>query len=392
MNDTPKDRSRTCPTSIWWIFAVPGLLLPLLLAGCGPDQPQGEQQAAPPPTVVVEAVRMKDVTEQRMFTGRVEAIDTVKIRARVQGFLKKRQFSEGAEVKKGQLLFEIERDSFEIAVEQAEANLTSAKAAQTLAQQTFNRSKQLVKRNVGTKASLDDAQSALLQAKATVREREAALRTAKLNLGYTRITAPMDGLVGRTAYSIGNLVGPTSDPLVTLVAQNPMYISFPVPQWLLIEVRKTGKGPDSVFVKLQLADGSTYDQQGQIRFADAQASSSTDSVTVRASIPNPKRLLIDKQLVQVSVVRKQPEQKLVVSQSALLLDQQGTYVLTVDTDDKVQIKRITTSEQRGPLIIVESGLSVDDKVIISGHQKARPGAKVSPQMLVDDNSKATMTK
>ncbi len=372
-------------------IATLGLILSIALTGCGPDSSQNSQQTPPPPSVVVESASMQDMTQQRTFTGRIEAIDTVQIRARVQGYLNKREFEEGAEVKKGQLLFEIERDSFEIAVREAEASLASAKAALTLAQQTFNRNNKLVKQKSLSKASLDDAQSALLQAKATVQVREAELSNAKLNLGYTRIMAPMDGGVGRTAYSVGNLVGPDSNSLVSLVAQDPMYVSFPVPQWLLIEVRKAGRDSDGVFVKLQLPDGSTYDQQGQIRFAEVQGNSTTDSVTVRASIANPDRLLVDQQLVQVSVVRKEPEEKLVISQSALLLDQQGTYVLAVD-DDTVQIKRIATGEQQGPLIVVESGLTIDDKVIISGHQKARPGAKVTPQMAEGDSGKISKTE
>ncbi len=380
-------------TKTYLRFFALNLLSSIVLAGCGGDSAENQQQpVAPPATVVVEAAQMKDVTEQRTFTGRIEAVDTVQIRARVQGYLNKRKFVEGGEVKKGQVLFEIERDSFEIAVREAQASLASAKAALTLAQQTFNRNNKLVRQKSLAQASLDDARSALLQARATVQVREAELSNAKLNLGYTRIIAPMKGLVGRTAYSVGNLVGPTSNPLVTLVAQDPMYVSFPVPQWLLTEVRKSGDKTDGVFVKLQLPDGSTYDQKGKIKFANVQGNSTTDSVTVRASIPNPKRLLIDQQLVEVFVIRKQPEQKLVVSQSALLLDQQGTYVLAVDGDDKVQIKRITTGEQRGSMIVVKSGLVVDDRVIISGHQKARPGAKVAPQMAEDDRDKIVTGK
>jgi len=250
----------------------------------------------------------------------------------------------------------------------------------TLAQQTFNRNNKLVKQRTLAQASLDDAQSALLQAQANVQVREAELSSAKLNLGYTRITAPMNGLVGRTTYSVGNLVGPDSNALVTLVSQDPMYVSFPVPQWLMTEIRKTGRKTDGVYVSLELPDGSTYGQKGTIKFTNVQGNSTTDSVTVRASIPNPERLLIDQQLVQVSVIRKQPERKLVISQAALLLDQQGTYVLAVDAEDKVVIKRITTGEQQGSLIVIDSGLEEGDKVIISGHQKAKPGGKVSPQM------------
>jgi membrane fusion protein (multidrug efflux system) len=328
--------------------------------------------------VVTENASLQDVEEERSFTGRIEAIDKVQIRARVQGFLKARQFAEGSEVKAGELLYEIEREPFELALSQTEANLASAQAAQTLAQQTFDRSRDLADRGTAAKATLDSARSSLLQAQASVKARESELQTAKLNLSYTRITAPMDGRVGRSAYAVGNLVGPDSGALVLLVKQDPVYVTFPVPQRLLLQVRKAGQTEDSVYVKLRLADGSFYDGVGSIAFVDVQATPSTDSVTIRASMPNPKRLLVDQQLVEVFVVRKQPERKLLISQSALLLDQQGPYVLAVDKDNRVAIKRIKTGEQRGPRIIVESGLEEGDRVIVSGHQKARPGQVVNP--------------
>ncbi|MCB1520987.1 MAG: efflux RND transporter periplasmic adaptor subunit [Hyphomicrobiaceae bacterium] len=350
----------------------------ILLAGCSQEQPS-KTDRSPPPAVVVDAARLVDLATEQVYTGRIEAIDKVQIRARVQGYLKARLFDEGAEVKKGELLFEIEADPFTIAVQQAEANLTNAKAGLTLAEQTFERTQELASRGTSSKASLDTAQSGLAQAQANVKAREADLQTAKLNLGYTQITTPMDGRVGRSTYSVGNLVGPDSGSLVTVVAQDPMYVSFPVPQRVLLDVRKAGRGPDSVVVKLRMADGSLYDQDGKIEFVDVQATASTDSVTVRASIANPRRLLVDQQLVNVLVIRKKPEQKLVVSQSALLLDQQGAYVLALDAENVVAIRRITTGEQRRGMMVIDSGLNAGDRVIVSGHQKARPGAPVSPQ-------------
>jgi membrane fusion protein (multidrug efflux system) len=213
--------------------------------------------------------------------------------------------------------------------------------------------------------------------------RQAALEAARLDLSYTRIIAPVDGRVGRAAYSAGELVGPQSDPLVTIVSQDPMFVTFPVPQRLLLEVRRAGQGPDGFIVQLRLSDDSTYEQLGRIRFADVQASASTDSVIVRASIANPGRLLVDQQIVDVVVSQKEPETVLVVSQSALLLDQQGVYVLRVGDDDKVSIARITVGEQRGPSIVVQSGLAAGDRVIVSGHQKVQPGMTVAPSVATD---------
>ena len=231
---------------------------------------------------------LKALNNERTFVGRVEAIDKVQIRARVQGFLKERLFEEGAEVKRGDILYKIEPEPFELAVQQAEANAASASAALTLAEQNFERTKELASRATASKASLDQAQSALAQAQSTLRARQADLQTARLNLSYTSIVAPMDGRVGKSVFSVGNLVGPESGQLVLLVAQDPVYVSFPVPQWLLIQVRKAGRGPDSVYVKLKLADGAEYDERGAIAFTDVQATVSTNSIVVRAKVPNPE--------------------------------------------------------------------------------------------------------
>ena len=384
-SDAARQAQRAFPRRL---AGLAGLFAVMLVAACGSPAPQDQKKAPPPPSVVVEAARMKDLSEERSFTGRIEAIDKVQLRARVQGFLKARDFAEGTEVKKGQLLFEIEPDTFQIVVAQAEASLASAQAGLTLAQQTFDRTKQLVSQNAQSQATLDSANASLMQAKATVEGQQAALRAARLNLSYTRIEAPMDGRVGRAAYSVGNLVGPSSDPLVTLVAQDPVYVTFPVPQEMLLEVKKAGIRADSLVVKIKLADGSIYGHDGRIRFADVQATASTDAVMVRATMPNPDRLLVDQELVNVLVITKKAKPKLVISQSALLLDQQGPYVLAVGPDNKVAIKRITTGEQRGPLIVVNSGLEAGEKVIVSGHQKVRPGMAVSSEMAADASPKA----
>jgi membrane fusion protein (multidrug efflux system) len=369
---------------------IMGLMCCLLLAGCGSGG--APKQAAPPPSVVTETASLQDIAEERTFTGRIEAIDKVQIRARVQGFLKSRDFQEGAETKAGELLFEIEREPFEIAVQQAEANLASSRAALTLAQQTYDRTEELATRGTASKANLDTARSGLIQAQSNVKAREADLQSARLNLSYTRITAPMEGKIGRSAYSVGNFIGPESGTLALLVKQDPVYVTFPVPQWLLLQVRKAQQPADDFLIKLRLSDGATYEPVGSIAFTDVQATSSTDSVTVRATMPNPKRLLIDQQLVSVLVVRKTPDRKLMISQSALLLDQQGSYVLAVGAENKVEIKRITAGEQRGPNIVVENGLTAGERVIVSGHQKARPGSPVNPQSMAGGTNAPATTE
>ncbi len=368
------------PISTWNVPRIrPAIALAgLLIAGCGSEPPKPPQQ---PPVVVVAKVVQRDVAGETTYTGRIEAVDKVQLRARVQGFLLKRNFEEGADVKKDQVLYEIDKQPFEIAVRQAEANVANADAALQLAQVTFDRQQDLAERNsaAASKAQLDQARAGLAQAQAQKQGREAELRTAQLNLGYASVQAPFDGRAGRSAYSVGDLVGPSSNPLVTIVAQDPMYVSFPVPQRVLLDVRKSHTAREAFFVQIRLADGSIYAPKGEIRFAEVQATSSTDSVIVRASIPNPGRLLVDQQLAEVMVVRKQADQRLMMPQSALLLDQQGAYTLVVGADRKVALRRIVAGAQTGSLLIVEQGLQPGEEVVVSGHQNARPGATVAPQ-------------
>jgi len=354
------------------------VLAGLLMAGCGSEPPRPPQQ---PPTVVVAKIVQRDVAGEMTYTGRIEAVDKVQLRARVQGFLVKRNFEEGADVKKDQVLYEIDKQPFEIAVKQAEANVANADAALQLAQVTFDRQQDLAERNsaAASKAQLDQTRAGLAQAQAQKQVRQAELRTALLNLGYASVQAPFDGRAGRSAYSVGDLVGPSSNPLLTIVAQDPMYVSFPVPQRVLLDVRKSNTTREAFFVQIRLADGSIYKSRGELRFAEVQATSSTDSVIVRASIPNPDRLLVDQQLAEVMVVRKQADQRLMMPQSALLLDQQGAYTLVVGPDRKVALRRIVAGAQTGPLMIVEQGLQLGEDVVVSGHQNARPGTIVAPQ-------------
>lgn len=337
---------------------------------------QAKQANPPPPSVFVETAQTRDASDEQTYLGRVQAFDKVTIRARVDGFLNSRGFEDGAEVKKDQVLFTLEKEPYEAALSLAQANLSNAKAAQELAQQTYDRIKPLAETGASSRATLDDAISKLSQARAAAEGQEANVRKAQLDLGYTEIRAPMDGRTGRATYSVGEYVGPSSNPLATLVRQDPMYVAFPVPQRVLLEVRREGIKADSVVVRLKMPDGSSYNHDGEIKFADVETNAGTDTVTVRASFPNPDRLLVDQQIVGVSVTAREPDLKLMISQAALLLDQQGAYVLAVTKDNKVETRRIKAGAQHGSRVVVAEGLAEGDRVIVSGHQKVRPGVTV----------------
>lgn len=377
-----EDHSGGTPGGMLW--AATAVLAGLLATCAASAQPaKGPAAAGPPPAVIVGVARLQEVSEQQAFTGRVEAIDKVEIRARVSGFLKNRGFVEGAEVAEGQILFELEKEPFEAAVALADANVEGARAALELAQATFDRTKPLAEKGTVAQANLDDARSKLSQARALLQAQEANLTKAKIDLSYTVLRAPMHGRTGRATYALGEYVSPSSSPLVTLVRQDPMYVAFPVPQRILLEARRAGLNVDSAVARLRLPDGSTYDHDGVLKFVEVAGNAGTDTVTVRASFPNPKRFLVDQQLVGVTVMAKEPQRKLMISQSALMLGQQGASVLVVNNENKVESRRIVVGEQRGPDIVVISGLTAGERIIVSGHQKVRPGMTVEPHQAQD---------
>lgn len=359
-----------------WVAAL-GLLAFSVSAPVSAEQRKAADP--PPPGVLVETVRLEPIAERTTYTGRVEATARVEIRARVSGFLGPLQFEEGTEVAKGTLLYLIEKAPYEVAVAEAEANLASAKAALELTNVNFDRTKRLSSSKAISKSDHDKARAEMRQAAAQVQAREAALQRTRLDLGYTEIRAPIDGRIGVSNYSEGDLVGLDSGTLALLVSQDPVRVTFPVPQRRLLEVRKAGRTREQVVAHLRLPDGSSYAHPGQILYVDVQANPTTDTITARASFPNPQRQLFDRQLVGVAIEGKQAVERLVIPQSALALDQQGAYVLLADDTDTVQRRPIQTGEQRRGQLTVTDGLVVGERVIVSGQLKVRPGMKVAPQ-------------
>lgn len=343
--------------------------------------PNAQQRAATsaPSVSVVAAVR-KDVTPSTTFTGRVEAIDRVDLRARVEGYLETRQFEEGGEVSEGQLLFTIEKETYVAEVAQQRATVNRAQATVRLAKIELDRQSELLRKQVAPQAKVDEAQAKYGEAQADLQRQNAILEQAQINLKYTEIYSPIAGQIGRSRFSVGNYLGPASGTLATIVSRDPIYATFPVTQRELLAMRKaaaeSGIDPRASKIRLRLADGTFYEHAGTVDFVDIQVSQETDSVIVRAKLPNPKRLLIDGQLVSVVVETSTPRSALLVPQQALQFDQTGYFVLIVDAESRVKVRPVGIGAGPEGQVEVTSGLQDGDRVITAGVQKVRPNQLV----------------
>jgi membrane fusion protein (multidrug efflux system) len=350
------------------------------------------QAPSGPPSVGVVRAEQTAITETSEFIGRVQAIDRVALTARVTAFLEERLFTEGAEVKKGDLLYRLERPPFEAAVRQQEAVVADTSARLANANIQLARAQSLLSTPAGQRSNVDDATANTRSLAAQVLAAQAQLKVAQINLDYTEIRAPVDGKISRTNITAGNVVSPSAGPLATVVSQDPMYVLFPVASRAVTELQKRYAekgGMDAIVVRLRLPDGSLYDHDGKIDYIEPTVAATTDTITLRARIANPPRVqvadgkpveraLVDGAFVGVSVEGIQPVMALGVPRKSILSDQQGDYVYVVGTDNKVQQRRIQLGQSTPSTAIVAGGLKDGEMVVTEGIQRVRPGIEVSP--------------
>jgi membrane fusion protein (multidrug efflux system) len=338
-------------------------------------------QVTPPPAVTVVPVVSREITDTGEFIGRVVAINKVDIVARVPGFIEQRYFTEGQEVKTGDLLFRIEQATYKALVQQQEANLAKARANEFNAALQLERGKELGRSQNIPQATIDQRAADEGSAKADVMVAQAALDQAKINFDYTEIHSPIDGRIGLANYTVGNLVGPSSGGLATIVSHDPIYVIFQASERDILEYKhRIAAQPDQgghVVVRVKLPDGSIYSSPGLSNFLDIQVGNTTDTVAVRAQFSNPQGLLTPGGFVGVTVERGAPKSALVVPQAAVQIDQAGRYVLVVDDSKKVELRRVTTGSEQGADVVVASGLKKGELIITEGIQKVRPGQIVS---------------
>jgi membrane fusion protein (multidrug efflux system) len=346
----------------------------------------------PPPAVGVAIVEKKAITESSEFIGRISATDRVQLTARVTAFLEQRLFVEGTEVQAGDLLYKLERGPFEAAVQQAAASVAQFSAQLENANITLARAQSLLNTPAGQRSTVDDAVASQRSYAAQLLSAQAQLRTAQINLAYTEIHAPISGKISRTLITKGNVVSPSTGTLATIVSQDPMYVLFPISVRSELDLEKkffSKGGLDAATVKLTLVDGTQYDQKGTVDYVDPTVSQNTDTLLMRAKVPNPPRRpvkpgepvdrsLTDGEFVTVTVEGLEPVMALAIPRIAVLSDQQGDYVFVVNADNKVEQRRITLGQSTPTVAIVMAGLKEGERVITEGVQRARPGALVSP--------------
>lgn len=364
--------------------------------------PLPAQMPTGPPVVGYTIAEKKPVTQVEEFIGRIEAVNTVNIVARVTAQLEETTFVEGTEVRKGDVLYRLERPPFEALVQNAQAAVNQYKALLRNAVLTTGRAKSLLSGPAGQQASVDSAIAQQHAYEAQILGAEAQLKTAEINLGYTTITAPIDGKIGRTAVNVGNIVGPNSGTLTKIVSQDPMYVVFPVPAPTLMELRKMylpKGGLKAVVLRVRLPDGSLYPQKGKLDFVDPTVATSTDTVLVRGEITNPLakpakpgemtvRPLLDGEFITALIEGVEPIIALAIPRSAVLADQQGDYVYVISPDDVVTQRRIQLGQSTPALAMVSAGLSEGERVVTEGIQRVRPDIKVVPQPAGPDPTKS----
>ncbi|MGY3949000.1 efflux RND transporter periplasmic adaptor subunit [Aeromonas allosaccharophila] len=364
------------------------LLATGLLAGCGDKggAPQG-QGDMPPAAVNVVTLQSGPLMLTTELTGRSAPLRVAEVRPQVSGIILKRLFTEGSDVKAGDLLYQIDPAVYQAAVASAKANVAKAEANEQSARFKAKRYQELLKVNSISRQDYDDADASWKQAKAEIMASKAALRTAEINLGYTRITAPISGRIGKSAVTEGALVTAQQADSFTAIQQlDPMYVDVRQStadllrlKRLVAEGKLTQDEQKGAKVTFLLEDGSTYGEEGSLQFSDVTVDETSGMVTLRVIVPNPHQLLLPGMFMRATLQEGERAQGLLVPQTAVTRTPNGgATVMVVTADNKVELRNVQLSRVVGSNWVVESGLTSGERVIVAGLQKVRPGAVVNP--------------
>lgn len=358
---------------------TPLLCSALLLALAACKGGQSEQPQMPPPEVGVIAAQAQTVPLQRELAGRLAPFRTADVRARVSGVLTRRLYVEGSDVREGQPLFRIDPAPMQAALSAAQANLAAAQASYANAAAAAARARQLAPGNFISKADLDNALAAERSAAAAVKQAQANVSTARINLGYATVTAPISGRAGKQQVTEGALVGAADPTLLTTIDQiDPLYVNFSIGAAELEKLRNaanvslSGQGQASVTVVL--SDGSVYPHQGVLDFSGVLVDPATGAVSLRARVPNPEKQLLPGSFVTLKATLGEQREAFLVPQAAIQRDPVGAYAMVVGKDGKVVRKNVVTAEARDGQWLITEGLAAGDQVVVAGLQKVQEGA------------------
>ena len=354
---------------LMWVFPEGAL--------SGPAGPGG----GPPPLVTVAAVTEQDVNPPVEYVGHMQAVQTVDLRARIEGFLEQVKFKEGSDVRAGDLLYVIEKAPYQAKVDADTARVTQATATHTKARQYLERVRTVRSGGV-SQSDIDDAVAEELRARGELEQAKANLKRSQLDLGYTMVTAPITGRIGRTAFTKGNLVNSASGPLARIVQIDPIRVVYSISENDLVAINMALKDASNtkkhpiLMPRIKLPEGPVLETKGQIDVVNNTVDPDTGTIAVWALFNNSDATLLPGQYVTVLVTRSQPNLMTVVPQSTVLEDHDGHYVLLVDNQNRVVMRRVETGPVVGVNWAIKSGLSINEKVIVQGVQKVQPGQLV----------------
>lgn len=331
------------------------------------------------PYVLVQQVEQKDISPKKNFIGHVQAINAVDLRPQVTGYVEKVLFQEGSLVNEGDILFVIEQKRYLATLELREAELESAKANLVKSERDYKRQKSLSSQNYASKATLDTSESNYLQAKASVKQAEANLELAKIDMGYTEIKAPITGYIGKALVTEGNYVTSSTQTLARIVQTDPIRVAFSVSDkdFLNMREQKINKGIESIKTELVLPNGKVLVNHLKSRFNDNEVNSDTATIAVYAEYDNKQGLLLPGNYVDIRIGNRENKLATLIPQAALAQDEHGNYVMTVDNENIAREKRVVLGDTLEDKQIILDGLTPDDKVVIQGLQKISNGKKVS---------------
>ncbi len=367
-------------------FRLRGFVGVGVVGGCKPNAAgtaQGASRTPPPPLVTAAAPVQETITDYREYTGRTSAVESVEIRARVSGYLQRIAFTEGQMVEKDQLLFQIDPRPYQQALSEAQGNLNAAQARFQRFSSELERANRLLPTNSISQAEVDIAAANRAEAAAQVTSLQAAIDRANLDLEFTEIKAPITGRAGRALITVGNLVSSDTTILTSIVSLDPMYAYFDIDEASALNYRqrirenKVASARDSFIpIELGLANEENHPHQGFIDFVDNQTDPTTGNITVRGRFPNADGTLVPGLFARIKIPFTRPYDALLVPEQALAMDQQGRYLLIVKDDLTVEQRRVVVGSRSGNRTVISEGLEPNDRVVVRGVQKARPGAKV----------------